>query len=174
VWTSVDGLEWSHVPTNDETFGSAGGNAVMESVTAGGPGLVAVGATGAGDQRKAVVWTSGDGLEWTRLPHDDETFGGDGGASMSGVIAGGAGLVAVGSTGDIVEDGSGSGVVWTSVDGLTWLRVVDDEAVFSDGSLSDVAVTSHGLVTVGAGGERAPDVQGYWYYTAAIWTASIE
>lgn len=42
VWTSVDGITWSRVPHNAAVFGAAG----MTSVTAGGPGLVAVGTGG--------------------------------------------------------------------------------------------------------------------------------
>jgi hypothetical protein len=77
--------------------------AAMYAVTAGGPGLVAVGANGVdyysreddaspGDgANDAVVWTSPDGLTWTRVPHDVVTFGGDGGQQMFGVTAGGRG-----------------------------------------------------------------------------------
>lgn len=38
----------------------------MDSVTVGGPGLVAVGFDAPGDDGDAAVWTSPDGLSWTR------------------------------------------------------------------------------------------------------------
>lgn len=85
-------------------------------VTVGGPGLVAVGADYyPSGLAETPVWTSPDGITWTRVP-DDETVRG----SMTGVIVGGPGLVAVGA----------GGKVWTSVDGITWSRVPNDDAVF--------------------------------------------
>ena len=66
MWTSVDGITWSRVSPNEAVFGEAS----MSSVTAGGPGLVAVGQSGG----PAAVWTSPDGIAWTRVPHDDAVF----------------------------------------------------------------------------------------------------
>ena len=43
----------------------------MSSVTVGGPGLVAVG----WDTMGAAVWTSVDGITWSRVPHDEAVFG---------------------------------------------------------------------------------------------------
>ena len=45
VWTSVDGIVWSMVPHDESVFAGAFRDD-MTSVTAGGPGLVAVGSTG--------------------------------------------------------------------------------------------------------------------------------
>ena len=52
VWTSADGISWQRVPHDEAVFGGDGPQ-FMKSVTAGGPGLVAV-----GSDRKAAVWTS--------------------------------------------------------------------------------------------------------------------
>ena len=46
----------------------------MVSVTAGGPGLVAVGFEASFVERIGAVWTSPDGIEWTRVPHDQSVF----------------------------------------------------------------------------------------------------
>ena len=88
-----------------------GNGQVMWSVTAGGPGLVAVGydADSDFDQGAAAVWTSTDGLVWQRVAHDETVFGGDGQQAMSSVTAGGPGLVAVGR-----DLGREAAVVWTS------------------------------------------------------------
>ena len=53
---------------------------------------------------------------WSRVPHDEAVFGGEG-AQMRSVIAGGPGLVAIG-----VDESGGDqdGAVWTSPDGTTW------------------------------------------------------
>ncbi len=86
-------------------------------------------ATGAGytqagpDGRRAAVWISRDGINWSRVPHDEEAFG-MGSPAMSSVTNGGPGLVAIGA------DPAGS-PVWTSTDGTTWWRVRHDISVFA-------------------------------------------
>jgi hypothetical protein len=71
----------------------------------------------------AAVWTSVDGIIWTRVPHDEAVFGegvgfgSEGFQGMNSVTAGGPGLVAVGFDGLDGLDGS-DGVdgpaVWTA------------------------------------------------------------
>ncbi len=155
VWTSPDGLTWTRVPHD---LGGGG----IHDVTVGGPGLVAVGGHELYADRpmgaiRAVVWTSPDGLNWTRVPHDDDIFGGVEGdeVDMTGVTAGGPGLVAVGSA------------VWTSPDGLDWSRVPVDESVFGgvvpggrDEGMTSVVAADSGIVAVGSSGGHA-----------AVWTS---
>ena len=100
----------------------------MTGVTVGGAGLVAVGSAGLSPEAptgraSAVVWTSVDGLSWSRVPHDEAVFGGEGDQSVRGVAVGGPGLVAVGNDGTYHGTGDGDAVVWTSVDGFSWSRV---------------------------------------------------
>jgi hypothetical protein len=154
VWTSVDGLTWSRV--HDETFATTSipepTSKLMNSVVVGGPGLVAVGREGGA---AAAVWTSVDGLTWTRVPHDREIFGSPTalGFGMISVTAGGPGLVAVGAWPEAPRI---SAKVWTSVDGLTWTRVPDDEAGFDEGQVPlSVTAGGPGLVAVGLGGAGA-------------------
>jgi hypothetical protein len=172
VWTSVDGLTWSRVPHDEAVFGGQRRVYEMNSVTAGGPGLVAVGrsdAFGEGDPLNegdvndgdAVVWTSVDGFTWSRIPQDEAVFGGVETQDMLDVTAGGPGLVAVGRDGagmawdnPILARGGQHAAVWTSVDGITWARVPHDEAVFDGngaGSSAMLSVTAGGpgLVAVG-------------------------
>ena len=82
----------------------------MTSVIAANSGLVAVGWVGSvgGTTSEAAVWTSTDGIFWSRVPHDDEAIGK---GVMWGVIFTERGLIAVG------EDGI-NGVVWTGPDYL--------------------------------------------------------
>ena len=167
VWTSPDGITWSRVPHNEEVFGGNGWQWTF-GVTAGGPGLVAVGAEGAVDSGGAVdsdaaVWTSPDGITWSRVPHDEEVLGGDGDQNMRSVAAGGPGLVAVGFDGPIADPDA---AVWTSPDGLTWSRVLHDEAVFGGGGiqrLNDVSAGGPGIVAVG-----------FDNGDAAVWVATTE
>jgi hypothetical protein len=178
VWTSVDGITWSRVPHDDTIFGD--GAAAMESVTAGGPGLVAVGAAepavDANGERccqRAVVWTSVDGLSWSRVPEDEAVFDGRGGQAMNSVTVGGPGLVAVGyeMRGDDVPSGLGlDAAVWTSADGITWSRVPHERAVFGwteNQRMYGVAATGDGLVAVGADGGY-PGTPA----AAAVWTSA--
>ncbi len=156
VWTSVDGITWLRVPHDEAVFGAAS----MQDVTAGGPGLVAVGhdrglwswdnSTG----QAPVVWTSVDGLTWSRAP-DQVAFGGSN-TAMLGVTAGGPGLVAVGF------DHGAVAPVWTSVDGVTWSRVADEEAL-ANGTMKSVTAGGPGLVAVGW--------KGWSTLEAAIWTS---
>jgi hypothetical protein len=173
VWTSPDGLTWSRVPHDESVFGGQG-EQVMVSVTAGGPGLVAVGSvtgehqTGPYEKTDAAVWTSPDGLTWSRVPHDAAVFAtsgdrGDGDEQMLGVIAGGPGLVAVGS--DAGEQCGSDSAVWTSRDGFTWSRVPDLRISGCDGPydrMLSVTVGPSGLVAVGE--EHGPGP-----LAAAVW-----
>jgi len=118
---------WSRVPHDEAVFGGEG-TQTMSSVTAGGPGLVAVGGDGLHQSGHAAVWTSVDGITWSRVPHDEAVFGGAGEQWMGTVTAGGPGLVAVGW--DLAFPWDSVAAVWTSPDGVTWSRVSDDEGVF--------------------------------------------
>jgi len=174
VWTSVDGMTWSRVPFDREVFGSqdpedpGGGRTWLHSVTVGGPGFVAVGS----DSWAAAVWTSPDGVTWTRVPHDPGVFGE--GASwethseMNAVTVGGPGLVAVGNT-----DGYSNAAVWTSPDGYAWTRVPHDEEVFGGVGgqvMHDVVAAGPGLVAVG---EDEPDSRSaIGGIRAAVWTST--
>jgi hypothetical protein len=176
VWTSVDGITWSRVPHNEEVFGGAD-NQGMNSVTVGGPGLVAVGYDQPGDDvpsgqaRDAAVWTSVDGITWSRVPHDVTLFGGTGNQRMYEVTAAGAGLVAVGADGGFYATRPNA-VVWTSVDGVTWSRVPHDEAVFGGTEMRSVTVAGAGLVAVGdtssGGGPNRPIESGASVF---VWVA---
>jgi hypothetical protein len=177
VWTSADGFTWSRVTHDESVFGGEG-QQQMVSVTAGGPGLVAVGWDTSEGTADAAVWTSVDGISWSRVPGDEGVFGGPGEQTMSSVTVGGPGLVAVGSDGfyDGVDRGQlgswrrdflGDAAVWTSADGITWSRVPHEATVFGgEGNqwMDDVTVGGPGLVAVGgdwSSGARA----------AAVWTS---
>ena len=130
---------------------------MMNSIAASEIGLVAVGASGSA----AAVWLSPDGLNWTRVPHDEAVLG-DG--LMRSVAAYGGGFVAVGSDD---SGGDADAAVWLSPDGLNWTRVPHDEAVFGGGGhefMTSVASFDGGLVAVGRsdGLERSG---------SAVWTS---
>jgi len=167
VWTSVDGIAWTRVPHSEAVFGGPA-NQDMSAVVAGGPGLVAVGEDFYGGDVDAAVWTSVDGMTWTRVPHNESVFGGPGNQQMLDVAVGGPGLIAVGYDN---PSGDRDAAVWTSVDGLTWTRVPHDEATFGGvqiETMNAIAVNASGLaVAAGTQWDSAA-----YDYDAAAWTYS--
>ena len=122
------------------------------------------------------------GLMWARVPHDASVFGDSSyDQSVQGVVAGGPGLVAVGSDASGGDSGypDPDAAVWTSVDGLAWARVPHDEAVFggtcpqnSYGNdcaqgMYGLAAGGPGLVAVGYESD-SPGME----ENAAVWTSA--
>jgi hypothetical protein len=108
------------------------------------------------------VWTSPDGLVWSRVPHDEAVFGGYGGREMRAVVSGGPGLVAVGVD---LSGGDVDAAVWTSPDGQVWSRVPHDEAVFGgpgDQDMHGVTAGGPGLVAVGLDHSDGDSVAAVW------------
>lgn len=63
VWTSDDGAIWTRVPHQATVFGSVGG---MHDVIVTDAGVMAVGTVCDARSCQPAVWTSPDGLNWTR------------------------------------------------------------------------------------------------------------
>lgn len=148
------GLYWERVPVEAGVFGEN----TVSSVTAGGPGLVAVGYSDTGASRSGVAWASEDGHTWTRV--EDEAFGGTGDrATVLSVTAGGPGLVAVGMV-DAASAENGGAAVWVSEDGYAWARVLDEALGWGDQYITSVTAGGPGLVA-GGGDSRG----------AAVWVS---
>ncbi|MGH2731241.1 MAG: adenylate/guanylate cyclase domain-containing protein [Actinomycetota bacterium] len=110
VWTSTNGVDWKRVPDDQGVFGGTG-DQTMFGVEAFAHGFVAVGRDGEPREYDAAIWTSADGLSWTRVKRDDLLFGGEGNQTIKWVIATEERLVAGG------WDGSGGDLdaaVWTA------------------------------------------------------------
>jgi len=106
---------------------------------------------------------------WSRVEDSTGVLGGPGTPMVMEMIAGGPGLVAVGTA-----DGSGSqtgsivgwdnfdwldyqdAAVWTSPDGVTWDRVAHDEAVFGSGVATMTSVADNGSRLVAVGIAKTP------------------
>jgi hypothetical protein len=180
------------VAHDDAVFGRATGEPTdtfrMTAVTTGGPGLVAVGERGGpsdqavgwmADRPMGAVWTSVDGITWSRVPHDpavvghwpttspgNEPFGWGLSAQMRDITPGGPGLVVVGN----IYRGAGPtfGAVWTSPDGLRWTLAADQiEASW----ISAVTEGGPGLVAVGAAGMALGNPRDAGDQDAAVWTS---
>jgi hypothetical protein len=186
---SIESLTWSRIPHDEAVFGGSQhpGEAFdgIFDVTAGGPGLVAVGAA----DRTAAVWTSPDGYTWSRVPQDDPAFASGGDSAILSVTRGGPGLVAVGYSDEVmwhpameekqggwssdelealgIDMRPGTCSVWTSADGYTWARVdfdFDGCRGHSPGGLHHVIAGDFGLFALFFDGEGAVG----WYSTDGL------
>ncbi len=130
-WFSTDGLTWRAAPDAAALRPAKDNSIEMGSATATPSGWLAVGkeviscVLDCGDWAavRANVWTSADGLHWTREPASSALAN----AGMNGVVRGGPGYVAVGGAPNVAALKSGlvHAVVWTSADGRTWTRIKD-------------------------------------------------
>lgn len=184
VWVSDDGYEWSQVH-DDLAFqltppGSSPPCALgFRDVVLGGPGLVAVG-TIAGPAPtypfEAAVWTSVDGLTWTRSSPDGDNESVSENTRLSNVYRGGPGLVAIGTSCEPPPGQAGCDekvAIWTSSDGLSWTRLEQTAGAFAsilaEASESDPvrrlflrSVAGNGSGFVGA----IPTVDGFDFWTS--------
>lgn len=126
----------------------------IAAIAAGGPGLVAVGNHSASTPEgefdfDAAVWISTDGEVWERV---ESAVLGTGIGDPDGQLEGMADvatnedrIVAVGSEGY-------AAAVWTSGDGYSWERVVDDDLPPGtiDSAVNAVAVHEDGFIAVGS------------------------
>ena len=151
VWRSPDGRAWERV---DLGFNAVDVN--FGAIVAGPSGYVIVGRDidFAAPAAHAAVWTSPDGITWTRAA---DTPGMDVGpcldtgeepscGGMLGVTQTESGYVAVGQARSNAGEQS-SPAAWTSIDGLTWTR--SDAGLAFEGFLSSVTLGGPGLVAVG-------------------------
>lgn len=130
VWTSSDGRAWARVATSGLPT-----DAEVRDVTAGGPGVIAVGREGG----NAASWTSSDGRSWRQAP----TAGALGGARMLHIVTTSHGFSAIGTVSD------GSGAAWTSPDGTSWTKL-DLGATFAGALISAVGEIGGRTVVFGA------------------------
>ena len=139
-------------------------------------------AVGYGNPCTAAVWTSPDGLAWTRLPEDLDVFGpieeglleddcweNEGFPELTAVAAGDAGYVIVGF--DMAMPSLRFvGTVWMSPDGANWTRIPHNEGVFGGAEQGDwwmrsVAAGDLGFVAVGIGpAGEVGSATAVWYW----------
>jgi hypothetical protein len=148
VWVSSNAVDWIRVDPESVEFASdAGHGAFMSDIVWGPRGFVAVG----GDGSRAAVWTSTDGVTWTRIDTTQAPIGSARPLSAIAVLDGG--YVAAGPDGNAVLV-----TLWTSTDGISWDRV----QVLGEGN-ADAIVSSEGGIAV-AGQTPSDD-----NYHAAVW-----
>jgi hypothetical protein len=163
VWVANGTAQFERVCTDDAVCGDAGGPVRpqrMFGVAATPSGFVAVGQDIADGHFDAAVWSSPDGVTWSRVSLPSEGFAGPGDQIMRAVVSTGSGLVAAGR--DRLH-----AAVWRSPDGVRWSRVRSSVLDGASGAaeMKAIAVGGPGLVVAGwadAGGAQRRD--------AAVWT----
>lgn len=155
VWTSDDSKTWNRVP-HDPLIFAADQELMMWDVAAGESGFIAVG--GEGNPGNPAVWTSPEGLTWTRVELDQSDFQFNG--SLGTVGIGGDGFLAAGPAllQDVPEETASQITVWTSPDGRSWRPI----AQLGPGYASDILMVDQAVVVAG-GLEHSND------FHAAIW-----
>jgi hypothetical protein len=177
VWTSADGLAWTRAADLPAMHPSKGAALRVDGVASVGGGWMAVGTEYSAAcyalcaPLGAVVWTSPDGLSWTRIPASTALAS----AAMTDVVLWHGTYVAVGRAGK-------SAAVWTSTDGTTWTRVPDIAAFHTPkgtdssigASMASVAGGSDRLVAVGQVLSSGDTISALAWSSgdAATWTAA--
>ena len=118
----------------------------------------------------AAIWTSSDGLNWTRTADGPEFDG----ARIHTIIAQGTGALAFGSGGVCLPDAcsglppNGGTIVWRSSDGSKWERL--GHTGLEAGAVMDVIETKTGMIAIGfvADRQNKPDTDSFSDPTDAI------
>ena len=175
ILTTSDGLAWEVTePTGIETRGQARVPVLNGLIEDGGASLLLVGADALDDLSggDAAVWTSQDGVSWTKGPRSRSLRDGQ----MLGVVATEAGFIGVGADGypgaGVQRPGLRSPAVWDSNDRASWRRTAiaaGPEPLLMDG----IVAIPDGFVAWGGG---APPGTGASWTSAdgADWTRSAD
>jgi hypothetical protein len=162
VWYSHnDGLTWER-----STSGALGGRGQQQinAVVAHDDTIVAVGQSTLGTDTDAAVWTSHDGVEWSRIRKHLALGGVDDQRMFTAAWSPGVGIVAAG---DEVSGGGTNAVVWTSRDGTTWRRVGVTIATSSltgpgEQTVKVLVDTPSGFLALGAEGLPGSETAAAW------------
>jgi hypothetical protein len=148
IWFSPDGLEWTKAPYDESVFGGEGNHAdgVIESAS----GMAVIGHYDLEEDdsyNDLAVWLSNNGLDWSRLPHDEEVFGA-GTIEVDAVTKLGSKIVAMGMyLRDENAEDPDDGAVWVSETGTDWIRAPLPRSTFW---LSTIGTFGSNLVVMGS------------------------
>ena len=130
-WVSRDGLSWTAAPITRALQPGLRRGIRMNGVAWTGTAWLAVGEEDtdcdyecdSASSDRANVWSSVDGLDWTRAPEGASLAR----SAMNDVTRGGPRFVAVGAAPNraATTQVAQHAVVWTSIDGRTWSRAPD-------------------------------------------------
>ena len=165
VWYSTDGLTWERVSV--EALSDSGPEEML-TVIPSGTGFVAAGFVIAGAEADAAVWSSPDGISWTRV--HDPRFAEAGTQRIYSLAETPHGLIAGGTNYSRIDFGvyNLDARVWISTDGIKWDKV--DAASFGGPGwqyISAVVATPTGLIAAGGYILGQPGL----HNDAAVWTS---
>jgi hypothetical protein len=161
AWYSTDGVTWT---LGRGMIGSVSGETKAYGVTAADTGssplFVAVGGSVTNSSNDAAVWTSDDGIAWTKVANSTALGQGNKISDQEmlaiAALGSGAGFIAVGDE-SANSSSTSRGVVWRSSDGATWTRTAANDSTFVSKDkanpsviLSSVAIGAGYYVTVGS------------------------
>lgn len=149
IWVSDNGADWQLVSSDRSVFATPGDDDaqtparwVVRHGSANGPGVVAVGVVneeggGSSTVTASAVWTSTDGVTWTRATGPESLQG----IALTGVTEVSGELIAVGTVDNIAA-------AWRSSDGTDWAQIqIDPTLVESDSAFWEV--TEHNGTVIG-------------------------
>jgi class 3 adenylate cyclase len=115
LWRSPDARDWRRIPHDEAHLGGVSDQVI--TALAKGPGFfAALGWDGTEENKDAALWLSLNGLDWRRMPHDENVLGGDGAQEFRGVVIDGMEIMGAGASG---ENGDPDGTLWRAkVEGL--------------------------------------------------------
>jgi hypothetical protein len=166
VWISADGGDtWERTDAGNPGF-SVRPTTQMVGVTAGGPGVVAVGLGWDDHTIDAMAWVSADGRTWRRAT-EPPAWSGPGDEQLTNACPlPGGGVVALGTVG---LQGDDDVWAWVSGDGMTWEQATGPGAAVLGGPgaqlLGSCATTSSQVLVAGA-------VPGAGGFDGVLWATS--
>lgn len=166
AWVSDGAGGWKRAPDLPDLGNSSGSGGTAMSAVAWGQGKWVAGGVEFNESvgQDGVTWTSPDGFNWSRATLPDPGLG------IMGLVAGGPGFVAVGSSESVEGEllpGAHSGI-WTSVDGTIWTRVPDGP-IFANSFINAVVNGGPGVVAVGS---TIDPIDTNGVFAPAIWTSA--
>lgn len=149
-----------------------GGYTWVSDVSAGGPGLVAVGngavpaSSACGRELGGRVWTSANGADWA-----EQSSGGLADVRLEKVVQAGGKVYALGTTEAACDsDGQPTYATWTSADASTWTRLADSSAL--DGSFVTSVIDADGVLLAFGMYQQADPPDGSGAFETRIWRAT--
>lgn len=155
IWTR-SGNGWSRECPMEECGGE--GKQEVLAVAATSTGFIAVGRVAPDDDFDAAVWRSDDGNDWIRVADGDPHLGGGADQVMSGVVAVGNRLVAVGRNGQ-------KGAAWTSTDGGEDWTLVPGGFPAEGGEVEVLSIVEHNGELIAVGREEVGRRQAAAWYS---------
>ncbi|MEX1207828.1 MAG: hypothetical protein WEE36_04360 [Acidimicrobiia bacterium] len=168
IWTSVDGAQWSPIPHDDDLFGDASEASyrTIDDVVAFEGGFVAVGMAQDGDNARASVWLSADGITWSR--HDAFPAGAvTGYQAMRSVAISNGSLIAVG-----VDRPGDTPAVWSSNNGVEWTLLRRGSHFGGRGILGTAYSEMRAVIATDGGMLAVGSIQEAGFFDGAVWSST--